>query len=197
MALNDKVKALMYEALETEMGGIQIYEKAIECARTKELNKEWQEYLEQTRTHEQVLLRTFEALGLDPMMQTPGRKVVHHLGQSLLTAMDMALKEHPDSAEIVATECVVLAETKDHQNWELIGELSQHLKGNEAKALTQAYEEASEEEDEHLYHTMGWSRELWIKTLGMPAVIPPPEEEKDVRSAIGAARAAQSRERMM
>ena len=30
----------------------------------------------------------------------------------------------PEAAEIVAAECVVHAETKDHLNWELIGELA-------------------------------------------------------------------------
>jgi len=44
---------------------------------------------------------------------------------------------------------------------------------------------------------MGWARELWIESLGMPAVLPPPEEEKNVKSAIGAARASQSREEML
>jgi hypothetical protein len=34
---------------------------------------------------------------------------------------------------------------------------------------------------------------LWIQSLGLPAVIPPPEEEKDVKTAIGAARAKQAR----
>ncbi|HEU0050205.1 MAG TPA: hypothetical protein VFQ43_21630 [Nitrososphaera sp.] len=53
------------------------------------------------------------------------------------------------------------------------------------------------EEDEHLYHTAGWARELWIQSLGLPAVIPPPEEEKEVKTAIGAARAKQSRKKML
>jgi hypothetical protein len=52
-------------------------------------------------------------------------------------------------------------------------------------------------EEEHLYHTMGWSRELWIGSLGMPAVIPPPEEEKDVKTAIGAARAKAARKEIL
>lgn len=54
-----------------------------------------------------------------------------------------------------------------------------------------------EEEDEHLYHTTGWTRELWIESLGLPAVIPPPEEEKEVKTAIGAARAKQARKEML
>ena len=44
---------------------------------------------------------------------------------------------------------------------------------------------------------MGWTRELWIESLGMPAVIPPPEEEKDVKTAIGAARAKAARKEML
>jgi hypothetical protein len=65
-----------------------------------------------------------------------------------------------------------------------------------AKAMKEAHEEVEEEEDEHLYHTKGWSRELWISCLGMPAVLPPPEEEQDVKTAIGAARAKMARGKM-
>jgi hypothetical protein len=44
---------------------------------------------------------------------------------------------------------------------------------------------------------MGWARELWIESLGLPAVLPPPEEEKSVKTAIGAARAKLAREQML
>ncbi len=92
---------------------------------------------------------------------------------------------------------MVEAETKDHMNWELIGQVAETLSGDESKVLSDAHEEVEEEEDEHLYHTMGWARELWLEALGLPAVLPPPEEEKHVTTAIGAARAKQSREDML
>jgi hypothetical protein len=175
-----------------------VYSKALECAQNADLKEEWQEYLEQTRNHERIVLETFEKLGLDPVVETPGRKVVRHIGQSLVKAMDMALAEGtPEEAELTAAECVVLAETKDHLNWELIGECGKKLKGDDGKALRDACEEVEDEEDEHLYHTTGWTRELWIQSLGMPAVLPPPEEEKEVKTAIGAARAKQSRKEML
>jgi hypothetical protein len=82
-------------------------------------------------------------------------------------------------------------------NWELMGEAARVLSGDEEKALRDAHEDVEDEEDEHLYHTMGWARELWLESLGLPAVLPPPEEEKHVKSAIGAARARQSREEML
>jgi len=49
--------------------------------------------------------------------------------------------------------------------------------------------QVEDEEDEHLDHTKGRTRELWIAALGMSAVLPPPEEVKKVETAIGAARA--------
>jgi hypothetical protein len=56
--------------------------------------------------------------------------------------------------------------------------------------------EVEEEEDEHLYHTKGWCRELWLKSLGLRAGLPPPEERKHVYTAIGDTRAEQERSRM-
>ena len=188
---------LLYQALETELGGVQIYTAAVECAVNDDLKKEWQEYLEQTENHVRVVEELFAELGLDTSTETPGRGVVRHIGESLLKAMELAKSSgDPKAAELVAAECVTLAETKDHLNWELIGECAKKATGSEAKALKKAHDEVEIEEDEHLYHTTGWTRELWIDSLGMPAVLPPPEEEKDVKTAIGAARAKNARASM-
>lgn len=110
--------------------------------------------------------------------------------------MKMALAAgDPPAAELVACDCVVLAETKDHANWELIGECAKALDGAAAAALQSAYEQVEDEEDEHLYHTKGWCRELWLDSLGLKAVLPPPEERKDVKTAIDAAKAKQERKK--
>ena len=194
----DQLNELLYQALETEQGGIKVYQTALKCAQNDELKEEWEKYLGETRNHERILLGVFETFGLDPAKQTPGRKVVGHIGSSLVKAMEMALAAgNPEAAQIVAAECVVEAETKDHLNWELIGECAKKVTGEEGKALKAAHEEVEEQEDEHLYHTTGWTRELWIKSLGMPAVLPPPEEEKEVKTAIGAARAKNARAEML
>jgi hypothetical protein len=193
----DQLHELVYQALETEQGGIEIYETAIRCAVQAELKEEWQEYLEQTTEHERVVRELMHALALDPELDTPGRLVVRHIGASLVKAMKMALEIGQPAAELVATECVVLAETKDHQNWELIGQAAERAKGESKEALSAAHEQVEDEEDEHLYHSTGWSRELWIRALGLPAVIPPPEEEKEVKTAIGAARAKAARKKML
>jgi rubrerythrin len=185
---------LLYQALETEKGGVQIYSTALRCVVNKDLKEEWNKYLEQTKTHVQRVTEILVELGLDPNAETPGRKVVRYIGTSLVKAMEMALRSaDPQAAQIVAAECVTLAETKDHLNWELIGELIKNVDPAEAAVLKPAYEQVEEEEDEHLYHTSGWTRELWIQALGMPAVLPPPEEVKKVETAIEAAQAKKSR----
>ena len=189
-----QVEELLYQALETEMGGVKVYTTALRCVQNEDLKEEWEEYLEQTKNHERIMREVCEKFGLDPKAETPGRQIVRDKGASLVRAMEAALKAgDPAAAELVACECVVDAETKDHQNWELMGMVAEKLKGEEQSTLEDACEEVEEEEDEHLYHTQGWCRELWLKSLGLPAQLPPPEEEKDVKTAIGAARAKQAR----
>lgn len=193
-----QVEELLYQALETELGGVAIYEMAIQCAEEDELKEEWEKYHRQTQNHVKIVREVFDALGLDPEKETPGREVVRLKGETLVRAMEIAREAgDPKAAQIVAAECVVDAETKDHMNWELIGEVAKKTTGEEGRALKEAHDAIEDEEDEHLYHTMGWTRELWIQSLGLPAVLPPPEEEKDVKTAIGAARAKQSRRGML
>lgn len=189
---------LLYQALETELGGVKVYKAALRCAVNDGLREEWTGYLEETQNHERIVLDVMSRLDLDPSDDTPGRMVLRHIEGSLVKAMEMALEAgDPAAAQLVAAECVVQAETKDHMNWELIGLAAEHLKGKAAKALSEAHAQVEDEEDEHLYHTMGWARELWIESLGMPAVLPPPEEAKDVKTAIGAARAKNAREQLL
>ena len=189
-----QVEELLYQALETEMGGVKVYTTALRCVQNEDLKEEWEEYLEQTKNHERIMREVCQKFGLDPKTETPGRQIVRDKGASLVKAMEAALKAgDPAAAELVACECIVDAETKDHQNWELMGMVAEKLKGEEQSTLEDACEEVEDEEDEHLYHTQGWCRELWLKSLGLPAQLPPPEEEKDVKTAIGAARAKQSR----
>ena len=151
---------LLLQSLEHERGGVKVYETAVECAIAPDLKREWQKYLEQTRNHVRILERVLQKLEIDPEQPTPGREIVAALGASLVAAMQQAQGVgNPNAAQILACECVVLAETKDH------------------------------------YHSRGYCRELWLDSLGLPAVLPPPEETQHVKSAISAAQAQQQSER--
>ena len=126
----DRLNELLFQALETERGA------ASRCTRTRwiapqndDLKKEWTKYLEQTTNHEVVMLRVLDAFGLDADTETPGRAIVRQKGQGLVKSMQDALAADPVAAQLVAAECVVEAETKDHMNWELIGEAAKKLTG--------------------------------------------------------------------
>jgi hypothetical protein len=188
----EQLTELVLQSLEHEVGGVQVYETALECAVNHDLREEWQEYRDQTRKHVQILKDVCEKLEIDAERPTPGREIIRGLGRALVDAMQKARAGgDAEAAQLVACECVVIAETKDHLDWELIGKCAEKLTGTRATALEAAFEEVEEEEDEHLYHTKGWCRELWLQSLGMKAVLPPPEERKHVKTAIGAARAEQ------
>ena len=128
---DDQLHELLYQALETELGGVQIYEAALRCVQNDDLHEEWEKYLGQTRHHVELVEGALRAFGLDPTSNSRDAGVVRHIGESLVEVMQVALaRDLPEAAQLVAAECVTLAETKDHLNWELIGEVVKHLKGD-------------------------------------------------------------------
>jgi rubrerythrin len=188
-----QLKELLLQSLAHERGGVKVYETALQCAQQQELKEEWSKYHQQTQKHVQILGELCETLQIAASEKTPGVEIVEGLGAALVAAMQRALSAgEPDAAQLVACECVVLAETKDHLDWQLITSCAKSAKGPVAEALRAAADEVEEEEDEHLYHSRGWCRELWLKSLGLKAVLPPPEETQHVKSAIAAARAEKS-----
>jgi rubrerythrin len=187
-------KELLLQSLEHERGGVKLYKAAIGNAVREDLKSEWTKYLAQTEEHVDALTEVCEALGLDPFTTTPGTQIVKANGTALLQSIEQArATANPQAAQIVAAECVVLAETKDHFDWELLGIVAESLGGRERELLQAAYARIEDEEDEHLYHTQGWARELWIESLGLDAELPPAEEKEDVTSAVEAQHAKEAR----
>jgi hypothetical protein len=188
-----QLQELVLQSLAHERGGVRVYKIALKCAINTDLKEEWRKYFQQTQRHVTILEQVCSAMKIDADEQTPGTKVVEALGAALVRAMQDALAAgNRDAAELVACECVVLAETKDQLDWQLIEACGPAATGDTGTALRSAADEVEPEEDEHLYRTKGWCRELWLKSLGLDAVLPPPEERQHVRSAIGAARAEQA-----
>lgn len=69
--IKTQLNELLYQALKTELGGLKIYAAALSSAQNEDLNDSWQAYLEQTRIQEQVLLKVFAELELNPDRETP------------------------------------------------------------------------------------------------------------------------------
>jgi len=193
-----QLKDLLLQMLETELAGEQVYKTAIPVARNPDLKKEWQDYLEQTRTHYNVLLTLCEDLGLDPDARSAGRDVAKHIGKALVQSIELAAStDTAQAAELIACECVIHAETKDHANWELLGQVAAAASGQQADLLKNAYARVEQDEEQHLYHSKRWHRELALKGLGMPAVLPPPAEGRHGAQAADAGARVGSQRRSM
>ena len=137
-----------------------------------------------------------DTLGLDPDTQSPTRRVVKHIGESLVKAMQLAWQgaPPPPSWWLVNVWCTQKPKTTPTGScWARWPKWPRAIwAGPESSPRS-----GGKDEDHHLYHTKGWCRELAIEALGLPAVLPPPEEVKNVETAIGASRAEQQRERML
>ena len=70
----EQVHDLLYQAYETELGGVQVYEAALACARNDDLREEWEHYLDQTRHHVELVEESLRAFGLDPERRRLGAR---------------------------------------------------------------------------------------------------------------------------
>lgn len=166
--LDQQVVELLYQTLETEMSGVQVYAAALACVVNNDLEAEWLAHLEQMTTHEQVTHKLFRKLGLDLEGDTPGREVVRHLGESMVNAIKIARqKGSPEAAQLVACECVTMAEAKEYQNWALLSQCAALSGSGEHKTLHEAYCEIEDEPDHH-NHSKAWCRKLWFQSLRVP-----------------------------
>lgn len=190
MTLTRQMKELLLQTLEHERGSELVYDAALDCVRDADLEEEWEDCLERTERHVEILTEACEALGVDPDEMTPWRQIAQHNGNALVMAMKMAVQVgDEEAAELVACECVLLGETRNDLNWELIGDCASALSGEARAVLTEACDEVSEDHDEHRRHTRGWRRELWLESLGLDADAPdddgPHGEDADERARAG------------
>jgi rubrerythrin len=67
---NNRVSELLLNSLETEIGGVQIYETALRCVANEDLRKEWEKYRDQTERHTEILRNVCSQMGVDLKMET-------------------------------------------------------------------------------------------------------------------------------
>jgi hypothetical protein len=168
MPLNHRIEELLLQCLEHARGCELVYDAAIECAIDEDLEDEWEDYLERTERHVEILTEACEALGVDPDATTAGRKIVRQNGDALVMAVKTALADgDAEAAALVACDCVAVAESRNHFNWSLIAECANTLSVEEQAVLVDAYDEVEPEAHEHLERTRRWRRDLWLDYLGV------------------------------
>ena len=115
---SDSLNEIVLRSLEHERTGIEVYETALRCAKTAELRREWEQNLDRTRRNERMLAEVCDVMDIDLDEETAERRVVRRVGSFLLEAMQEALETgNHDAAEIIACECVVLAEAGRYRHW--------------------------------------------------------------------------------
>lgn len=134
------------EMLAVERGGIQLYEKALEELEHEELRDKLEQFHRQTQRHVELCEEFLSASDSDESSMSPGAKAAEHKAQGLITA------EVPEEmADLNNIENLVLAETKDHWNWETLGSLMDQIEGRDLKKLvSRAVREVRKQESDHL-----------------------------------------------
>jgi rubrerythrin len=156
---------LLSEFLAVEQGGQQLYEKALELVFDSEVKTKFREFLKQTMTHQKVLTEIINKLGGDPRSQSRTAKIASQKAETLLRTMgDPGLSR--DQNQLNAMENIVLAETKDHADWELLGKITRQTTDNRLReVLAPAAKTVEQEEDEHLNWTRKKLGELQMAAL--------------------------------
>jgi bacterioferritin (cytochrome b1) len=131
-----------------------LYERALKLISDSEVQTKFREYHHQTLDHQKVLIGIIHKLGGNPRFQSATAKLASEKAQALLHTMGAAGLSK-DERQLNAIENLVLAETKDHADWELIGKIARQTTDPElGELLGSAAKTVEQEEDEHL----NWTR---------------------------------------
>jgi rubrerythrin len=150
--LHDKLS----EFLAVERGGLKLYDEALRIITDPQVSKKFEVFRDQTRKHESILMRVMEQFGLDASYVSPAAKVAQQKANGLLSTMTIPDGLPSKAAEINAIENIVLAETKDHADWEMLGKIARQSNDSRLRdVLKPAVSEVEPEEDEHL----NWAKE--------------------------------------
>ena len=150
--LRDKLS----EFLAVERGGLKLYEQALLLVSDPKVSQRFGEFLEQTRKHETIVISLMHQLGMDSSYVSPAAKVAEQKASALLQTMMSSDGLPPKAVEINAIENIVLAETKDHADWELLGKIARQATDDKVReVLAPAVSEVEPEEDDHL----NWTKE--------------------------------------
>ncbi|HZP45150.1 MAG TPA: DUF892 family protein [Candidatus Binataceae bacterium] len=163
--LSDFLRAM----LAVEHGGVQLYEKALDDLMHENLRGKLEQFLAQTERHVELCEQLLAAAGVERDRPSPSAKAAEHKAEGLIST-----QVPRDMLDLNNVENLVLAETKDHWNWETLATLTDRIAdAGLKKAAARAVREVRRQETDHLQ----WAQ----KTLSQLALesaqkTPPPDE---------------------
>lgn len=147
-----QVEELILTSLEHALGGVKVYTTALRCIVNPEVKEDFERHVEEGRSRVRALREACASLDIDAARETSGRAVLQHNSGALVAAMEIALRTgEPETAELVACACVVLAGARDHFDRDLYGKCAEHLEGTAVSILEAAYDAIEDHRDEHFY----------------------------------------------
>ena len=162
------LRNFLSEMLAVEKGGVKLYEKALSDLEHSELEDKLNQFLEQTHRHVELCTSMLEAVGADADFQSPGAQAAEHKAEGLIST-----QVPPEMQDLNNIENLVLAETKDHWNWETLASLASKIGDPELKrAATKAISEVRRQEKTHV----DWN-EKTLSKLAMESAMHPPAGE--------------------
>jgi rubrerythrin len=170
----DWLKQFFSEMLAVERGGVQLYEKALDELMHDDLRSRLEQYHEQTQRHVELCEEMLNAAGGNEDKMSPAAQAAEHKAQGLLSA------EVPEEMkDINNIENLVLAETKDHWNWELLGSMMERIEERELKkVVSRAVREVRKQENDHLT----WNQKMLTRLATEAAQREPEMEETEDES---------------
>ena len=132
--------------LAVEKGGVNLYQKALDELTRSEFEDKLNEFLRQTERHVELCTEMLTATGADADYQSPGAKAAEHKAEGLISTQVPA-----EMLDLNNIENLVLAETKDHWNWDMLASVARKIEDAELKRMAlRAIGEVREQEKLHL-----------------------------------------------
>lgn len=162
------LKDFLSEMLVVEMGGVKLYEKALDELEHSELEDKLTEFLHQTERHVELCTEMLEAAAGDADYRSHGAEAADHKANGLLSAQVPA-----KLTDLNNIENLVLAETKDHWDWDMLASISPRIGDPELKQMaSKAIREIRKQEQAHL----NWNEQTLSK-LAMESAMHAPDRE--------------------
>jgi len=140
------LRDFLSEMLAVEKGGVKLYERALSDLEHSELEDKLNEFLQQTHRHVELCTSMLEAACGNPDYMSPGAQAADHKANGLITA-----EVPPKMLDQNNIENLVLAETKDHWNWEMLASIAPKIGDTELKRMaTKAISEVRRQEKTHV-----------------------------------------------
>ena len=156
------LRDFLSEMLAVEKGGVKLYQKALDELTHSEYEDKLNEFLRQTERHVELCAEMLTATGADADYQSPGAKAADHKAEGLISTQVPA-----EMIDLNNIENLVLAETKDHWNWDMLGAVARKIEDAELKRMAlKAIGEVRKQEKLHL----DWN-EKTLSTLAKESAI--------------------------